>query len=576
MGLINQALQVGRSALLSYQSALQIVGNNISNAGSPDYTRQTPGLSPLNSPAIPEGMRPGAGVALTSVKRNLDEALENRVRSAIGDGESSLTQHRALGQVEALFDPDTGVPLASRTTEFFNAMSQVQNTPSDVATRQLAIAAGTSLADALRQTRTSLAELGEGFNSQIDSLVETANDLSQRIASLNTEIVKAESTGSPASALRDQRDALIRELSEIVDVNVRTQPNGSAHVYIGNESLVDRGVSRGLAVTARLDGEFQRDDVVFADNNSQVAIRGGQLQGLIAARDEAAFGRIADIDRLAAGVIFEVNRIYADGQGLTGYTSVTSTYQVSDPTAVLNSTDAGLPFTTTNGSFYVATRDTTTGGVLSYQVQVDLDGIGDDDTTLESLIADINANVTGVTASLTADNRLALAADPGLEFVFGYDGNVQRQDTSKALAALGINTFFDGIDATDIEVRAALIAQPDQFAAASVNLSGDGANAGRLAGVADLTSELLDGQSILDFYGSVANRVAVDSAAARDNAQAGAAVLSSLQAQKENISGVSLDEEAIELLKFERAFQGASRFVSVVDRLAGELIALVR
>ena len=575
MGLINQALQVGRSALLSYQSALQIVGNNISNAGSPDYTRQTPGLSPLNSPAIPEGMRPGSGVALTSLKRNLDEALENRVRSAMGSSESSITQHQALSQVEALFDPSTGVPLASRTTEFFNAMSQVQNAPNDIASRQLAIAAGTNLADALRQMRTSLAELGEGFNSQIDSLVTSANDLAQRIAGLNTEIVKAESAGSPASALRDQRDALIRDLSEIVNVSVKPQANGSANVYIGNESLVDGGVSRGLAVTARLDGEFQRDDVVFADNNSQVAIRGGQLEGLITARDNAAFSRIADIDRLAAGVIFEVNRVYADGQGLTGFTSVTSAYQSAVPTAVLNAAAAGLPFDVTNGSFYLTTRDATTGGLVSHQIQIDLDGIGDDDTTLESLIADINDNVTGLTASLTVDNRLSLTAGAGLEFVFGYDGNAQRQDSSQFLAAMGINTLFDGRNATDIRVRTSLVAQPDQFAGAAVNLSGDGANAGRLAGVADATSELLGGQSILDFFASSANRVAVDSAAARDNAASGAAVLGSLQAQKENISGVSLDEEAIELLKFERAFQGASRFVSVVDRLADEIINLV-
>ena len=575
MGLINQALQVGRSALLSYQSALQIIGNNISNAGSPDYTRQRPGLSPLNSPAIPEGMRPGAGVALTSLKRNLDEALENRLRASIGETEAQVARQRALAQVEALFDASGGLQLAARTNEFFNAMSDVQNAPDDIAARQLAVAAGASLADSIRQMRQSLSDLGADFNAQIAGLIETANELSERIAELNTEIVSAEASGSPASALRDQRDALIRDLSEIVDVSVRPQPNGAANVYIGNESLVDNGVSRGLGVVTDVDGEFRRDEVVFANNSSRIAVRGGQLEGLIAARDEAAFGQIAGVDRLAAAVIFEVNEVHANGQGLTGFTSVRSSYTVADPAAALNSSDTGLPFTPVNGSFYIATRDDATGAVLSYQIQIDLDGVGDD-TTLESLAADISDNVAGVTASLTSDNRLTLEAGAGLSFIFGFDGQVQRDDTSSVLAALGINTFFDGVSATDIGVNTSLAVQPSLLSAAAVNLSGDGATAGRLATVGEQTSELLEGQTILQFYGSLANAVAVSGARARENAETSASVLSALQAQKESISGVSLDEEAVELLKFERAFQGASRFVSVVDRLTGELIALVR
>jgi flagellar hook-associated protein 1 FlgK len=575
MGLINQALQVGRSALLSYQSALQVIGNNISNAGSPDYTRQTPGLSSVNGPGLPEGMRPGAGVALTSLKRNLDEALENRLRAAIGETEAQVARQQALAQVEALFDASGGLQLAARTNEFFNAMSDVQNAPDDIAARQLAIATGTSLAESLRQMRRSLGDLGADFNTRIAGLVETANDLSERIAELNTEIVSAEASGSPASALRDQRDALIRDLSELLDVSVRPQANGAANVYIGNESLVDNGVSRGLSVMTHLDGEFERDEVVFADNSSRVAVGGGQLEGLIAARDEAAFGQIDGIDRLAAAVIFEVNKVHANGQGLTGYSTVTSSYAAADPAAPLNSSDAGLPFTPDNGSFYIATRDQATGAVVSHQIEIDLDGVGED-TTLESLAADISDNVSGVTATLTPDNRMTLSADPGLDFVFGFDGQVQRDDTSNVLAALGINTFFDGVSATDIEVNTSLSAQPSLLSAAAVNLSGDGVMAGRLAEVGQQESALLDNQSILEFYGSLANAVAVSGASARENAETSANVRSALQAQKENISGVSLDEEAVELLKFERAFQGASRFVSVVDRLTGELIALVR
>lgn len=576
MGLINTALQVGRSALLSYQSALQIIGNNISNVGSPDYTRQTPGLTPINGPSLPEGMRPGAGVALTSLKRHLDESLENRIRSASGENEALVTRTGAMGLVETLFDPVSGLRLSDRLGDFFNQMDEVQNNPADSATRQLALSGASSLAAALRQLRSSLADLGASFDEQIGALVETANDLSRRIGVLNTEIVSTEASGSPASALRDQRDALLRQLSEIVDVSVRVQPNGSVNVLVGNEVLVQGGVNRGLKVVVGTDGEFRRSSIAFADNNSQVAQPGGRLSGLITARDEDAFGRIVDIDRLAGAIIFEVNRVHSDGQGQVGYSSLTSSYSVRDTSAALSSADASLPFDPVNGSFFIAVTDDTTGALNSYQIEIDLDGIGDDDTTLESLAANITENVVGVTAEITVDNRLSLSADAGKSFTFGHDGQTQRTDTSGILAALGINTLFSGESAADIAVNESLLTQPSLLAAAAVSLSGDGANAGRLSSVAHTASDLLEGVSVMDFYASVASDVAVTAAGVRDGAEGSSSILRSLQVQKESISGVSLDEETIQLLKFERAFQGAARFVSVVDRLVAEMIALVR
>ena len=117
---------------------------------------------------------------------------------------------------------------------------------------------------------------------------------------------------------------------------------------------------------------------------------------------------------------------------------------------------------------------------------------------------------------------------------------------------------------------------PSLLAAAGVNLAGDSLNAGRLSGAGDTPSEMIGGLSVTDFYFQIVDNVAVDSANARSGVEASGSVLSSLRAQKENISGVSLDEEAIALIKFERAFQGAARFVSLVDRLTSELIALVR
>jgi flagellar hook-associated protein 1 FlgK len=294
---------------------------------------------------------------------------------------------------------------------------------------------------------------------------------------------------------------------------------------------------------------------------------------LIATRDQQAFARIEAVDRLARAIINDVNRIHADGQGLIGFSSVTGTYAVDDPAAPLSS--AGLAFAPGNGSFFIAVTNEATGLTNAYQINVDLDGTAPE-TTLESLAADINSTVPGVTASVTAANRLSLTTADGLTISFGHDGQTARADTSGVLAALGINTYFDGSTAADIRVAPALQQDAARLAAARVNFAGDGTNAGRLVGLATVPSALLGGSSLSEGYQAITNDVAVTAGAVRDAAEASDVALASLQAQKESISGVSLDEEAINLLKYERAFQGAARYISTVDRTLSELMSLLR
>jgi flagellar hook-associated protein 1 FlgK len=575
MGLISSALQIGRSAVLSYQAVMEIVGNNISNAGNPDYTRQSAGLSARPGILLANGLQPGAGVALSSLKRNLDESLEGRIRAAIGDQKSAEAQAEWVGRIETFFDELSGAGISSRLTEFFNSLAEVQNNPEDQAIRGVAIANGAALAESLRRLREEVVAIGNDINEQIEPLVEQANTIAEQIADLNARIVAAEAAQtSQASALRDQRDALLRDLSELFDVTVRIQDDQSITVYIGSEPLVQGGLARQLATHDVLDGELVRTEVLFADSNAQIQIHGGRMYGLMQARESLAYARIAGLDQLAAGLIAEVNRVHANGQGLAGFTSVTGTYDVDDITAALNSPEAGLQNGPQNGSFFIVVSDDATGTPVAYQIDVDLDGI-DDDTTLESLVAQINDVTTGITASITPDQRLSLAADAGYSFTFGHDGVTAREDTAHLLAALGINTFFDGSTAGDIQVNPVVENDTSMLSASTTNLSGDGANAGYLAMVLDQASTVLGGVSVLDFYNGVANDVAVAGQAAQSGVESTGAILSVLQTQKENISGVSLDAEPVAMVKYERAFQGAARYLSVVDQMLAEMINII-
>ncbi len=569
MGLITSALQIGRSALLAYQGALHSIGNNISNAGSTRYTRQSPVLTPLPGVPLPEGMMPGAGVALTGLRRNIDEALEARLRAAIGDQRSVLVQQQVLGRIEALFNELTDNDLSTLLDNFFNAWSSLQNTPQDLASRGIILMEGTEVARALRLRRADLSATVEELNGQVVSLIERANEIVGELAGLNKHIVETEASAQGlAASLRDQRDGLLRDLSEIMEITVREQESGAINVYVGNDPLVQAGITRGLTAELETEDGIARAVVRFADDKALVRINGGELEGVITSRDQHVLGEIESLDRLAAALIHEVNKIHSEGQGLAGLTSVTGTYDLFDPTVALNTADNGLSLLPRNGSFVITVTDEATGVSLDTLIEVDLDGIGAD-TTLNSLAAAITANVANVTATVPATNQLKLTADSGFSFTF-------KQDSSDVLAALGINTFFNGDDALNIEINALVADSPALLAAAMEKLPGDGSNAGRLAAAATVVSSELDGMSIVDFYDRSVAELAVVSSAAAAGVEAADVIHAALTAQRESISGVSLDEEAVQLMKFERAFQGAARYVTVVDELIGEILNLVR
>lgn len=575
MGLMSSALHIGRNALISYQNALQVVGGNISGAGTADYTRLLPQLDALPGNPIGSGLQPGAGVTLNGIQRTIDEALEGRLRLSIGDLAAADVERSTLSQVETFYDDVDGSGVSSRLQNFFNAFNNLQNTPEDIAVRDLVVQGGIQLAESLQTLRGRLVGLGEDLDGQVSLLVDAADELAAEIADLNQQITTAEAGGSGvATALRDQRDGRLRDLAELFDVTVREQSDGSVNVYVGSEALIQGARSRGLAVERSTDGQFTRTSVRFADTGGALAVRSGKLAGLIRTRENHVFSRVESVDELAAALITDVNRIHADGQGLVGYRELIGTQAVLSTTLPLNHPDVGLSGAVRTGSFVITVQDDATGTPLAYEIPIDLDGNGAD-TSLELLATEINNRAEGVSATITSDRRLSLTALDGYSFTIGQDGQSSRADTSGAPAALGINAFFKGTDAASISVNDALIEAPELIAAASAFLPGDGSNALRIASLAIDPSPTL-GVPVTDYFLGQVSEVASVAGKANGNLEATQAVTSALSAQRESVSGVNLDEEAISLIKFQRAYQGAARFVSVVDGLVNELVSLIQ
>jgi len=567
---LGDSFQIGRSALAAYQAALSITGQNIANLGNPEYTRQTGRLAAIVGGRMPGGVRPGNGVRLAQLRRHFDAALEGRLRDALGSRSGAEVVYNTLSRTETLYNELTDQDVSTQLSQFFAQFSNLETSPTDSGARNLILSNARGLVDSLHRLRGGLVQQVEALNDQARAVAEHAGELTAEIAQLNPQIAQQESDGiTVASALRDRRDALVRELGELMDIQVREQDNGSINVYVGSDPLVEFDRSRGPVVETELRDGLEVATVRFADDHGNVILHDGKLFGLLQARDNYLKDQFDRLDTLARGLIYEVNRIHSTGVGLVGYESLTSNYAVEDPDAALNSTAANLPFPVNNGTLIVNVRDKSTGQITTRQIEIDLDGLNNDDTTLRSLAADLEA-VPGVTASVTADNRLRIDADDGQEFWF-------TEDSSGVLAGLGVASLFAGTDAASIDIDENVANDPRRIAASLSGAGADGDNAGRMARLADstTTSTLLGGRSIQDYHEAIISDLAVEAASANSDYEAASAVYDGLYAQREAVSGVSIDEEAINLTKYQQAYQAATRYLSVVSDMTSEIMGLL-
>lgn len=567
--MLGGTFQIGRSALASYQAAIAITGQNIANAANSDYARQTGRLTAqLGGPIF--GVSPGGGVSLSQLNRHVDEALQGRLRDAIGTRDGSRVLYLSLSQTESMYNELTDSDVSSELSEFFASFAQLQTNPQDTSSRNLIVSKADQLINSMHRMRDGLVQQVADLNDQAADAAGTVNGIAEEIAGLNELIVAQESNGQTvASALRDRRDAQLNDLASLIDIQVREQDNGAVNVYVGSEPLVQFDRPREIQVQTVLDDGLEVASLQFADTGGGVRLSSGRLHGMLAARDTYIRDQLDRFDQLARGLIFEVNKLHSSGVGLSGFDQATSEYAVDDVDAVLNSPDAGLPFTPENGTLIVHVRDKSTGADISRQIEVDLDGLNGDDTTLSSLAADLN-NVPGLSASVTADRRLQLSAADGQEFWF-------EDDRSGVLAAVGIGSFFTGVDASSIDVSDTIRSDVGKIASSLSGAKNDADNAGRIARLAstDSKSALLNNSSIQDFHLDMVGDLAVEANDANTTADATDAVYSALFAQRESVSGVSLDEEAINLTQFQTAYQGAARYLTVVDQMTTELLQLI-
>ncbi len=560
-------LQLASNSLQAQQIGLQVVGQNIANANTPGYSREEVLLTPAPTQQLGQ-ITLGMGVQVQGVVQKVDEFLNERLRSANSDVANSKAQQQTYSDLEGIVGALQKTSLDGSMNDFFSSISNILNQPENVSTRNLAVLKGQALTGAVNNLYTRVSQERDDINKQVVSMTSQINSLTTQIAQLNTQITTTEGgdpSHSQAVGLRDQRNQALTQLSNLVGITVQEQPSGADNVYVGGDYLVFEGTSQPVETTYKTDRGLSIAGIDIVSTNSALDTQTGQLAGLINSRDTILGGYEDQLDSFAGTLINEFNKVFSSGQGLNGYTTATSTYPVTSTTAPLDA--AGLKFTPVNGSFQVQLLNKQTGLTTTTNVTVDLNGLDKNETSLTSLVGQLNS-INGLSASISASGNVTInTTSPDLQFSFA-------NDTSGTLAALGLNTFFTGSTAQDMGVNQALVNDPSKFAASTTGIGAGTDNAVAMSNFINQPLASASGSTIGQINDQIVGDVTQGSAVAQSVADGYNTFQQTLSGQQLAISGVSIDEEATNMITLQRLYQASAKVISTINDLLDTLMKL--
>ncbi len=569
---ITLLLSTAKDALLTQQLAMDVIGHNVANVNTPDYSRQTPVIQ-SNSPSSYAGLILGRGATVTEIQRNANTFIENNLQQRQSDLSATSEKEIYMGVLEGIFNENSGRSLSSQMADFWNAWNDLSNNPSGDSERSALYERGALLSQAFSDLSGDLTQLDGELNLYIDNGVEKINDMTAKIADLNEQILSMSGMGN-ANDLIDQRQHMVNQLSEYLDVkyyvnddNTMTVTTGSGYVLVSQDD--DYSLS------------FDGNSVNWESSGSTTTditntITGGKMGGWLELRNTIIPEYDDKLNQLSASLIREVNATHAQGIGLERMTDVTGTFGVGTGNNGVVLANTNLDFGNsidTNGtkSFTIWLNDGA-GNNTSSVINVD----GDADS-LDDIVTRINLVSPGNLIASDGNGKLSITTAPGYSFAFA-------NDTSGALAALGVNTFFTGADAATMRINSALDANKNLIAAGRVDASGeiasgDNTNALDMAGlqysdvdIKDSDGNVVASDTLDNYLASLEGSIGIKSQSITRTREYSEVIVNNLKDARNNVSAVSIDEEMTQLIKFQHAYAAAAKLISTADEMYQTLL----
>jgi len=622
---------IGNSALASAYTALRTAGNNIANANTPGYTRQTVVMAPAVG-SFTGGSFIGQGVNVVDVRRSYSAFLTSQAHLGAAASAQADARSSQVSQLAALFNnPATGI--GSAIDNFFAAAQDLSQRPGDAAVRQQMVSAGNMLTQRFNDIGARLQDMRSGTDRQIRQEADLINRAAQEIAVLNDKIALARGTGAAPNDLLDRRDAAIRSLNESVRVSEVEQDDGSINLFLGNgQPLVVGSKANSLSVRTDPRDPQQLQVGVSASgiflNVDAETVGGGRISGLMQFRTTDLPAIENELGRLAVALSSEFNAQHRLGNDATGAAGLDffGPLSMSAVAAQTNGNPATTPSVALadatqlqasdyrvgyDGSQYTLTRLSDNQQWTSATPSFTQDGLtialantppaGGDTFMIRPFAAasgELSVAITlgrqvaaanPVQVTTPATNLGALVVDdlsvqgptrnPNLtspvSVVFTSPSAYEIRSGASVLSSgaytSGTPISFNGWSLT---VRGTPAANDSLAIGANVGGSGDNRNALKLAKVSDRL--LIDGGTVPGAFAATVARLGGEAQGAEVFAMAQGTIYESAVAAESAAGGVNLDEEATRLIQYQQQYQAAAKVIAVGRTIFDEILALGR
>ncbi|RAK08589.1 flagellar hook-associated protein 1 FlgK [Halanaerobium saccharolyticum] len=572
MNNIFSGLHVGLRALETQRKSLDVTGHNIANANNENYNKQR-AIHKASYPYTAPGLSNhggagqfGTGVEIEQVERVKDQFINSQIFNETQTSGYWEEMQRGLEKVEYILNEPSDSGIDSSINQFWNSLQDLSNNPSDDAARNMVRENAYNVIDSFKSVENQLNDYKESINDNLSNAAADINNITNKMADLNKQIVSVKGSGQNPNDLLDERDALYKDLSELINVQSREDAQGNLVVSTQGLQLVNGSDAYELETKGNTDDNSiprMEDQLIHSRTGTEIKPTNGKIAAWMEMRDEKLDFYAGRLDKLAETMVTEFNNQHQAGYDANGVdggnffepidnSSNQSVIAQLDLTAAIKDLENGLDkIAAGNKNIDTFVELDTLGNNLSGNYQIEVTENTSNSDQLDIVINDTDGNEVYSDTGINVDETINLSVEA--------DGGISV-DTDPAVDA--INDFT-------------LTLNKEGKRNITLDKSiGNGENANALANIFN-SDEVIEGASLEGYFRTIVTSVGAESSRSQQMKNNQDVVLKQLTTLDRSISGVSLDEEMANLIKYQQSYAAAAKYINKTEELLDSLMTIV-
>ncbi|MEC9490265.1 MAG: flagellar hook-associated protein FlgK [Halanaerobiales bacterium] len=562
-------LSIGLRALETQRKSLDVTGHNIANANNEDYNKQRAIHSttyPHTRPGMNTGFssgQMGTGVEVETIERVKDQFVNRQMMRENQTSAYWEELSQGLEKLEYIINEPSDSGISSSINQFWNSLQDLSNNPNNTAARNMVRENAKTMIDAFQSVDSQLKDYQTNLNQNLENVKEDINNTAERIADLNKQIISVKSTGQNPNDLLDKRDALFKELNRKINVQGREDGLGNLIITTDGRQIVNGSDHYELEVDPG--DEENTAELIHSRTGDPIEPTNGQTKAMFDLRDDKIDLYREKLENLAGELVSEFNDRHRTGYDLEGN-------QAGNFFRDLENIAGGNKI----AEMALSAEIKKEGGLARIAA-----GNYSNDPTVVGLSA-VESTALGDYAVDIKENDSN--ADQWDITISDLEGNQLDSITINKEESIGFDSSLDTATADPDDIIGFVTADSGEFnltprdaGTAEIGLSqfsGSGDNASYLAAMFD-SGEVVEGTSIEGYFRTIVSSAGAESKRSQEMENNQKAVLDQLKSLDRSVSGVSLDEEMANLIKYQQAYNSAAKYITKTDEILQTLINMI-